>query len=139
MKEAKYALVAALKSNAGVEALLGTRVFPRRLDDTTTLPALVVSKAGETRERSHDGACNVVRTRLQLDIFAKTDFEIEQVKQAIIEAFDNFSGELVADFFADAIFVDDSIDGSGSDLAGFAEDLEEFRGLLILEMFWQPT
>lgn len=139
MKEAKYALVSALKSNAGVAAVLGDRIFPRRLDDQATLPALVVSKAGERREYGQNGFCELVKTIIQIDVFAKTDFQMEEAKQVIIAEFDGFRGELVTDFFVRSIFFDDSIDGSGSDLAGFALDLEEFRGLLTLEICWEPN
>ena len=66
----KHAFVAFLQANAGVQATVGNRVFPRRLDNRPTLPALVIHEINTEIIRAHSGDTTLRQSHIQADLSA---------------------------------------------------------------------
>lgn len=99
------ALVAALKDDTGVAALVGTRIYPVRLpigtsfnESSTDLPALVYQLI---TERVEAGALRF--PRFQLTAFAMTYESAHAVAEAVRDALDGYeSANVRASAFLDA-------------------------------------
>ena len=66
------ALYTYLQTQAGLTALVSTRMYPVRLPQKPTLPALVITKIAKPREYSHSGDSNLANPTYQFDCWAKT-------------------------------------------------------------------
>lgn len=128
----KFSLVAFLKANAGVSALVGSRVYPRRLPNQTVLPALALHQISEFRTTAHSGEVLLTVTRIQIDVRAKTDFEVETIKKAITDELHCFVGAMGGDYVK-SCFLEE-----GGDL--FDEEmieLDDFGGSLDFIITWK--
>lgn len=78
--EARAAVVAA----AGVTALVGTRVYPMKLRQGATLPAVTYQRAGTAPVNSMSGdTSSLDQVRIQYDAYASTHGAAEEVTTAI--------------------------------------------------------
>lgn len=81
-------LVRYLEANPGVSALVGTRVYPMRLPERVTLPAIRYQSISMTSEVAHTGPSNLRHYRIQLSIHASTYSSAQAVAAALYTAFD---------------------------------------------------
>jgi hypothetical protein len=82
--EAKiYAL---LSADAGVLALVSTRVYPVVAPQGTTLPYVVYQRISSGREYALDGYCGLENSRMQVDVYADTEKEAWAVADAVTTA-----------------------------------------------------
>lgn len=86
-------LIAVLKANAGVAALVGARVYPMQADEDLTLPALVVIPTATERTPVFEGA-KAERTPVRVTAHAETLTSANAVKDAVVTALDGYSGAL---------------------------------------------
>jgi len=63
---------ARLAADAGVTALVSARLFPNKLPQATTLPAVVLSVISDVPSESLDGFVGLRRARLQVDAYDRT-------------------------------------------------------------------
>ena len=87
------AVYAAIIGNAAAAALLGTRVFPNRRPQASPFPLAVYSIISDVPYNSLNGTAQtrLSRARLQIDIYAKTYIEAQQVAQAVDDVVANLS------------------------------------------------
>jgi len=69
---------AALTGNAGVAALVGTRVYPQQLPDDVTFPAIAYRNIDSVPV---GGLCEVAR--IQLDVYGVTYSSVKAVRDAL--------------------------------------------------------
>lgn len=85
--EIKPALVAFLKADTGVAALVGARIYPQALDQRNrTFPQVCYALIGENRPASNSGPLGKVLSRFQLVIVGTTEASVEAVGKAIKDA-----------------------------------------------------
>lgn len=62
---------------------VSTRIYPRVLPQTPTLPAAVYQRASVAPQHSHDGSSDLDMTRLQIDAWAESYSEARETAVAI--------------------------------------------------------
>jgi len=75
-----------LLANAGVAALIGTRMYPDQLPQGATLPAVVYYRISGTYAESLGGVKAAGTCRVQLDAYAATRLAADAVGEAIVAA-----------------------------------------------------
>ena len=97
-----------LKGHAGLSALIIDRIYPLRLPDVATFPAVVYQKVTVQREVSHDGDTGLARSRFQFTCIDKTYIGAKNVADQIRLAFNGFSGAMGSVTPTDAFVVDET-------------------------------
>lgn len=93
-------LVSHLKNNAGVAALVGTRVHPLILPQQATQPALVYLIVSDDRPQSHSGPTGLARPRIQIDCWSATIStggtygQAKAIERAVRAALEGFIGTM---------------------------------------------
>jgi hypothetical protein len=110
-----------LLADATISGLIGTRLFPLRLPQNPTLPAMTYSWISGDRVHTMAGARGPSRPRLQFDAWAKTYLEAEAVFEALRKRLDGFQGtagsvKVQGAFFASErdLYEDSADAGTGS-------------------------
>lgn len=93
-----------IAANATANALLAGRVYPGIIDNGRGFPAMAVTRASTEANATKTGVSNVDFVRVQLDIFARTYGEAEDVSEAVRAALDYYTGSVVSG--ADTVNVD---------------------------------
>lgn len=134
MSLAKFGFISFLQGSAGVSALVSDRVYPRRLDKGPTLPALVVEKVGErilTEVHSMTNSGGVWQTDLRVWVFAKTDYDAEVIRKAVIDAAVGYTGAM-GSITARGTFLNEDADFSDDDLV----EMDLFAGNVDFSILW---
>ena len=89
-------LFAYLSANAGVSALVSTRIYPNKLPQTVTLPALTYQRIDSPRVHSHDssGSVGTARPRFQFDCWATTYAAAKALSDALRGALNGYKGTM---------------------------------------------
>lgn len=77
-----------LTIHPATSALVGERVYPIRLPQKATLPAIAYSRVSSPPTRTHSGRGTLEHPRYQLDCWAATYLEAEALAAAVIQALD---------------------------------------------------
>lgn len=87
-----------LKNTAGITALVSTRIFPNKLPQTTTLPAITFQRISTPRVHTHDtsGAGGTAHPRIQIDVWGETYESCKDVTDAIRTALNGYKGTMGA-------------------------------------------
>lgn len=90
-------LAAFLVANAGVNALISGRVYPNKLPQDVTLPAITYQRIDSPRIHAHDssGATGTARPRMQIDCWAGGSEPYKSAKaisDAVRAALDGYRG-----------------------------------------------
>ena len=89
------ALVAELtKTGTTLYGLVGSRIYPLRLPQGATLPAIRYQRISTPRYHAMGGDSNLSSPRMQLDIFAETYGSAKAVSEALRKKLQNFSGTM---------------------------------------------
>lgn len=80
---AAEAVLRHLLTVSAVTALVGSRVYNQLLPQSPTLPAVVVQDISQLEGAHLRGADGVFRTRVQIDVYAKTKASADAVDEAI--------------------------------------------------------
>jgi len=83
MAELSEALYSRLQAVSGVTALVGTRVYPLRLPQAVTYPAVRYQVIDEERPGALDADIGLVWARVQLDSYAATYLAAKQLATAL--------------------------------------------------------
>jgi hypothetical protein len=79
------AVYSKLKNNAGVSALVSSRVYPQKASQGVTLPCVVYQRLSTTdRLLYHNGKTNSALSRFQIDCWARTPSAALQLSQAVV-------------------------------------------------------
>jgi hypothetical protein len=89
LEEAFYTTATA---NAGISALIGTRLYPLLIPQTSALPAAAYQRVTSTRETAHDGSTNFVTATLQVSCQATSYASAKALAGAFISAFHGVRG-----------------------------------------------
>lgn len=89
----ELAVITHLGSTAGVTALVGSRIYKRKLPQSPTLPALVVQLISGPRTHHLRGQSGADRSRVQVDAYvsdsvADPDADLEAIGTAVLGAMD---------------------------------------------------
>ena len=86
------ALIAKLLADAGVSALVGTRVYPGVRPQATALPAIVFNMISANPSYSDDGEDGIAEARVQLDCWGATYTDAKKAARAVKAALSAFGG-----------------------------------------------
>lgn len=104
------ALYARATAHAGLTALIGTRVYPGTLPQSTALPAVAYSRISRSRESVMGVDTDLARARYQLTAFARTPLAAKNVIEQIRACFQRWRGTAAA-VVVDDVFISDDRDG----------------------------
>lgn len=127
IEEAIFHLVS---NDAGVTALLGSgtacRVYPKKLPQTPTLPAVVYHRIDTPREHSQQGASELAHPRFQFDCWAETRSGAKAVADAVRLALDGFQGSMgsAPGIDVSGAFAEDESDEYDDDVKQFMSRLD---------------
>lgn len=83
-----------LINHAGLNALINGRVYPGRLPDPPTLPALVYTRVSTVSVSAYDGPLAEVEARFQIDAWGERQSDVRQVAEQIRLALLGFNGDM---------------------------------------------
>ena len=83
---AESKVMAALKADTSVAALVSTRIYPDLLPPGCTMPAVTITTMPGDRIFSAAGATELERARIQVDIYDEEKHVVWQVRKAIQNA-----------------------------------------------------
>lgn len=89
-------LAAFLVANAAVNAIVSGRVYPNKLPQTVTLPALTYQRIDTPRVHSHDtsGATGTAHPRIQFDCWAASYSSAKSLSDALRGALNGYKGTM---------------------------------------------
>lgn len=81
-----------LENDTNLSALVADRIYPYKLPQTTTLPAIVYQDISNTFTQAHGEASALPFPRYQFTIYAGTVDMLNQVKEALRIRLDGYKG-----------------------------------------------
>jgi len=81
-----------LQTKSTVTDLIGTRMFPRMLPQGESLPAIIFSVIGSTTENKITGASGGVRVVIQLDCYAETHIQANDLAEQVRLVLHGYTG-----------------------------------------------
>ena len=91
-KEVEYGLGDILRGDAGVGAIADDRIYPHKLPQNPTFPAITYSRVSGAREKVLKGLSGLARPTLQYDCWAERYTEVKSLADAVRAAFDGYQG-----------------------------------------------
>lgn len=88
----EYGLVQRLEDDSTVGTLAGDRIYPHKLPQGPTLPAITYARVSGAREKVLKGLSQLARPTFQFDLWAKKYTEMKSLADAIRSSFDGFQG-----------------------------------------------
>jgi hypothetical protein len=85
-------IVTFLKSDAPLTAVIGSRVYPMRLPQGETLPAVTYQRISSPPRSSHDGASTLKNPRFQFKSWGETYADARTVADLLKAALDGYVG-----------------------------------------------
>ena len=85
-------IVAFLLADATLGGLIGTRLYPLKLPQDPTVPAMTYQWVSGQRAHAADGAVGLASPRVQFDCWAQTYLEVEAMLEALRKRLDGFQG-----------------------------------------------
>lgn len=83
MKDPVLAVITRLKADAGVAAVVGTRVYRATLPVSPTFPAISVSRVSNIRPTTSHSGCGYATSRIQCTAWAASDGEADNLSELI--------------------------------------------------------
>lgn len=93
-----------LLADPSVAGIVGTRIYPKELPQTATLPALSYHVVFARGTYSYTGPSTLVRARVQMDAWANTYAQAVSLTEAVRRALVPFSNETVQGAFCTSTF-----------------------------------
>lgn len=88
------ALYAHLVADAGVAALISTRVYPLSIAQDVALPAIAYQRISGPRQRYHSGPSAMAEARIQITCQAAKYTQAKALAKAVRLAMDGYSGTM---------------------------------------------
>jgi hypothetical protein len=98
-----------LTGDAGVAAIVSTRVYPLQVPQDVSMPAIAYQRISGRPEYAHDGDSGLKRARFQFTCQHTTVIGVKALAAAVIAALSGASG-LMDDTTVDAIFIENESD-----------------------------
>ena len=86
------AVVAYLRDHALLQPVLRGRIYPLRLPQNPTFPAVTYQRVSTTAQTAHDGPVSLLTTRLQLDVWGERYADVKYVAELLHLALLGWSG-----------------------------------------------
>jgi hypothetical protein len=102
--------IAYLGNVSAISALVGSRIYPQRLPQAVTFPAIYYSQVSAVRVYSLSGETGRARRRITLNIVAATQSSADAIAQAVRGAISGWTGGWMADTFVGSILLDNEYD-----------------------------
>ena len=83
-----------LKNNANVTALVIARIYPMKLPQNWTLPAIVYQRISGARWANYSGASGRARPRFQIDCYASDYDGAKDLSDKVRKCLDGFKGDI---------------------------------------------
>lgn len=115
MATAEEALVARLQVDAGVLALVSTRIYPLITPQDVSMPAIAYQRISNVIDRTHSGFATRSVTRFQLTCQASSYAGAKALAVAVRRALESWVGA-ASDPAVMASFVDNESDGYGDNV-----------------------
>lgn len=119
------ALYTYLMAQTAIRNIIGTRLYPDKLPQDPTLPALVYNNVGSSPMVQHSGPAKLESTRFQFDAFARTSRDARLLIDAVRLALESYRGSM-GTHRVDAIFVLDHAVGDFDDVPDDFRRMSEF-------------
>jgi hypothetical protein len=103
-------MVAWLSAQTAISNIVSTRIYPEKLPQKPTLPALTYSQISAVRVRDLSGPAYKSRTRVSFSCWATTHLAAHQLAQALRQTLDDFYGTSWADILVGSIRLDNEFD-----------------------------
>lgn len=118
-------LVTRLQATTQITDIVGTppgsRIYPQRLPQLPTYPAIRYTLLGRTRVQSMQQANNLVQRRVQFDLYAETAAECDNLFAALNVALERFKGTV------DGVKIQDIMPDEGSGIENMEQEGELYR------------
>jgi hypothetical protein len=87
-----------LSTTVGITNLISTRVYPNKLPQTVTLPAMTYQRIDTPRVHSHDssGSAGTAHPRFQFDCWAETYSGAKAISDALRAALNGYKGTITS-------------------------------------------
>lgn len=122
-------LFSALTADAGIAALIGTRVYPVMLPENPTLPALIYKFVGG-RSTPTLTTSGMQRSRLEIDCYGATYDDASALRSAVIAALNGLQGQL-----ADGTYLQNA-DLLNPGLDFFEDEPRQYRCMVEFYLFY---
>lgn len=86
------ALVAYLKADTGVKGLVSTRIHFEELEQSSALPAVVITKVSDFKDHYLTGKCELERPIYQLSCLGATKTSAKSVSDAVKSVLSDYQG-----------------------------------------------
>lgn len=112
MADIEAGLFAFLSADAGISAVVGTRIYPLRVPEDATLPALAYHKISGPSEHSKDGDMNLNHPRFQFTCWADKYADAKAGRTAVVAALNGFAngGTMGGAVVVEQVIVTDDMD-----------------------------
>lgn len=110
MAEFEEGMLDVLEANAGLLALISTRIYPRELPQEPTLPALTYSLVTAPTDYTHDSGVKKVRAQYQFDCWGTSYGETVRLATALKLAIPSLRAVLSSGHRCDRAFIVNSGD-----------------------------
>lgn len=87
-------LVAHLKADSAVAALVGTRIYHEKLPQKPTYPALAYARTSTERQMTLSGPSSLTQVRIALDAWTHSSAEMKSLAAAVRSAVSGVTGNL---------------------------------------------
>lgn len=83
-----------LQTRPQLIALIGDRVYPRRMPTGATFPLVLYTRISTTRGHSHSGPDGLPEPRIQFDVYGLDPDTVDATAQELRLALDGFRGQM---------------------------------------------
>lgn len=83
-----------LTSLPSIAALVGDRVYPRRLPQTADFPVIVYRRISTAGDLAHTGPSGILTPRIQLDVWAEDPDTADAVAEVLRRELDGYRGQM---------------------------------------------
>lgn len=88
------AIYAHLQTRPQLTALIGDRVFPRRMPLGATFPLVLYTRVSTSRSHTHSGPDGLPEPRIQFDVYGLDPDTVDATAQELRLALDGFRGQM---------------------------------------------
>jgi Protein of unknown function (DUF3168) len=86
-----------LRADAGVAAIVGSKVHLRRAPQRSEYPHVIISIAGaewptRSQARRSEDVSHIIKTRVQIDCFSLDENQVDELAEAVAGSLDDFMG-----------------------------------------------
>lgn len=116
-----------LLAQAGVSALVGTRVYASHLPQQPTLPAITFNRITGQRELMHSGRSGLAHPQFQVDCWADDYTEVKQLAEQVRLVLEGYGGSMGSSTGCAVVWF--------GDIDDFDEESESYRVIITVEIW----